>query len=950
MELFKTKQLSKCLIVINILVIGFLLSSLITFNVNAESENDLNYNFKRDVLFNQDNESYYQDFNTKEYVSYMPDGIYNATYTFTDIPDGTKDDDIDFVDQVVSDVNTTVQIVSEIDGHNKVLELFDNSSSDMCEVYNYFNFAQSSGIYEMWFYITDASYQGYSYLYDGNIPITDIFVSSNQLWYYDGDTYSIASISDNTWYHLKVDFDCSSNTYDIYLDEDLIQDNANFLNNADSVNKLRLRTDSTPLGYYFYVDAIGYDWQGYSTNYINDLDFTYGSHLSGTYPDSYYNDTDWFTVRSGAGGDSGDLWVEFLFDNETILDWFCISYYIELPLLTTGTLLLYINEEIYDSNGGVDMYISADILQIDYPVYSIILYCEHYQVYNVYVNFFSLKFRDLDDKYDVGDNLECNEIEDKRFLEPDKWEFSHDSLFDRLDDGQDNPNGWTDLEDGEDDVNCRMYDDYDGVVELYANSGDYIGLYKDDFTYTTDEIYTFSFGFEIKYIYSILNNDIYLKIYSSDATEIIRIRINNNGTDTYLKYWVSGYDYVLLTDGFIINTNYSIDLEINYDTDKCLLEYYTNGVYTDDFEFPLIASGKTGLKQVNFDACADTDYVQVYLDYIGIYVNDRPITTDFGSIGVHVCDHSYWYFTEYNLLAVDIIGEGISIYLDVAGYVISVPNFVHQLLVSSDDYTGLTRFNLYDYLYDDYWGYPYIWGGVLWFHFYNTFEFNEVNLEGVKLVEGENEYPLEFDSSGVDVNNSFFYVENDKLYFTITHDDEDLEYIKATFNVENIGGVNRSITYKSLLTGNALGYLKIYYDDDSYSSCSLRTYVHTPNIILPQEKTIDEFGVLITDEDKDVVQGTTTGYIEYITLIFIPDISISITVQTLIAIMIPIMIMLVPTLLFYMKFGKNAIIPSFLLMSFICFITDLIPIWLFFIIAIACGSFMLIRKTSTRGE
>jgi len=923
------KQLTKSLVLINIFVIGFLLSSLIVFNVNAESDNDLNYSFEKNDLY-QSTDPIYDSFNTREYITYLPDGLYNGTYTFTNIPDGTSGTDIDFVDEVISDINTTVQIVSEIDGHNKVLELFDNSSSDMCEAYNYFNFAQSSGIYEMWFYITDASYKGYSYLYDDTTPITDIFTHTNQLWYYDGDVHSIASISDNTWYHLKVDFDCSSNTYDIYLDEDLIQNNADFLYNADSINKLRLRTDSTSLGYYFYIDAIGYDWQGYSTNYINDLDFTSGYFEGGTYPDSYYNNSDYFRLRAS----SDILQVELLFDNETTLDWFCISYYMEL--MTGQSIAVYINQVLYDESDTGS--ISADMLYCDYAVYNITLYGEIIGAYSLYVNFFSLTFRDLDDKYDVGDNLECIQLEDRRFFEPDKWEFVYEGINDKFENGDDNPLGWTDLEDGEDDVNVRTT----GVVELYAGSSDEIGLQRLNMEYDSDEVYTFSFKFEIKYIYSILNNDVYIEIYSSDATEIVRIRINNNGTDTYLKYWVSGYDYVLLTDGFVIDTDYIITLAINYDTDKCLLEYYTDGVYTDDFEFPLTASGKTGLKQVNFDLCADTDYVQVYLDYVGIYVNNRSISTEYAYCRSRVSTDTNWPFSFMNLLKYNGLGN-ISIVMLVQNY---GGSFVELHGLTNVD--GWKHINLYSLMVGGFsYGTPPIY---LYFFFTGEFELHEIDIYGVMLKEGENEYYGICEYENVNQHSSYFYIEDNKLYFTITHDDEDLEYIDIQFNVNNVGGVNRSITYKSLLTGNALGYLKIYYDDDSYSSCSLRTYVHTSNIILPQEKTIDEFGVLITDEDNDAVQGTTTGYIEYITLVFIPDISISITTQLLIAIMVPIMIMLVPTLLFYMKFGKNAIIPSFLLMSFICFITNLIPVWLFFIIAIACGSYMLIRKTGKGGE
>ena len=1001
-----------------IILLSFIFVILSSINVNASSDSDINFTFENDVLFNQDNTEYYIDFNTREYEVYEHDGVFNATYSFPndiigEVPDGWDD---------YSGVGSTAIIIESLDGHEKVLELYDNSGATISHIRQTFVVGeQSSGIIEFW--LRGNSYSDTNYIIgDGGSDNSIHFYTGydSGFYCYDPGWTEFADFSINIWYHIKIEFDCSSD-WQIWVDG-VDKGSYGFEGTPIAMDLFETYSRDVHYTYKSYIDAFGlyqninytgvhFDtsgehdypqgitWDGDSFWIIDSthpFDKVHKYYSNGTYTGIYFNITDQDNSPNAITWDGISFWITGHENNNAYKYYSNGTYtgtYFYLGAQDTspegltwdGTSFWLVgndNDEVYKyySNGTYTGTHFDTGAQDTYPkgiiwdgysfwvagttnnkIYGYnnngifigvshttgisfqegITYDGNYIWITSYTDYEVYKYKIPNNTYLSGDNLYDTIYLDDSGVEPDRWEFSHKGLNDRLDTGDDNPNGWTDLEDGGDDVNCMMKDSFDGIVDLNADSGQDLGLYRDNFGYSEDIALNVSFGFEIKYIYSVLNNLIYLKIFSSDNTEIVRIRICNEGE---LRYWTTGTTYVLLDTGFVIDTNYSVNLNVNYDTDICTLRYSTNGVFTDTFEFPLTVVSKTGLKKVSFNVHADTDYIRVYLDYIGIYVNYRSITTDFGSIGLHVSDHSYWYFTEHNLLHINIIGDDIAVYLDIADYVYASPNFIPKEILAPNDYNGLTFLNLYDYLYDDYWGYDYIWGGVLWFHFNETFEFIEVNIEGVKLTNGTNDYPLEFDYSGVDVIENYFYVLNNKLYFTQTSDDNNLEFIQATFDIENVLTGNHSVSYTSILTGNAQGHFRVSYTDATSTLLPLRTYVAAPNIILPKEKEVNELIILISDNDNDDIEGTTTGYITSIKLVYLVDVSITIITIALLSIMIPLLILIIPTFLIYLRLGKAAIVPTFVLMAVICFITNLIPLWLFFIILISSTVFMVSEK------
>ena len=121
----------------------------------------------------------------------------------------------------------------------------------------------------------------------------------------------------------------------------------------------------------------------------------------------------------------------------------------------------------------------------------------------------------------------------------------------------------------------------------------------------------------------------------------------------------------------------------------------------------------------------------------------------------------------------------------------------------------------------------------------------------------------------------------------------------------------------------------------------------TTRAILPLNKTIDSFIVLISDNDQDIILGTTTGYVSQPILLNVLGISLPIITAGLIEMMIPLLMILIPTLLISKGFGdegKKLLIPLFLVFSLVTTATLIIPIWIFFIIAFGTALFLFRNK------
>ncbi len=202
-------------------------------------------------------------------------GHYPATYSFEDDPNGANPSGWDMTNEQGGDIS----VVNNLDTHNKLVKMYDTSYTYGINMMNYFS--RESGTVEWWFKKTSGSTACIFNFHSDSV--TDVRAinfkadaqNNGAFQTRDGGTWIYDySFSDNTWYRIRIDFECGSGTYmglapdtfDVYVNGDLIFDDVAFWFEADHIEKMVIGTNSFITGV-FYVDAIGYSWDNY---YIGD--------------------------------------------------------------------------------------------------------------------------------------------------------------------------------------------------------------------------------------------------------------------------------------------------------------------------------------------------------------------------------------------------------------------------------------------------------------------------------------------------------------------------------------------------------------------------------------------------------------------------------------------------------------------------------------------------------
>ena len=190
--------------------------------------------------------------------------------------------------------HTSISVVSDYTTHAKVLFLDDDSTSGCCDLHNYFT-GQSFGAIEFWFLMPDVScpfiFQcsddpktNYAFTLTVSYDVGGITEDFLGYWHPDGSWRDLVQLSDDTWYHLRVTFECggggydslSAYTYNIYLNG-MQYGPYNFYSNIPTIEWLRFNTYDFPRQpSEAYVDAIDYSWApGYYPN--RNMDHQNGS-------------------------------------------------------------------------------------------------------------------------------------------------------------------------------------------------------------------------------------------------------------------------------------------------------------------------------------------------------------------------------------------------------------------------------------------------------------------------------------------------------------------------------------------------------------------------------------------------------------------------------------------------------------------------------------------------
>ncbi len=218
------------------------------------------------------------------------DKHYEATFSFENDTNGQ--DPSGFID--TSEGACDVSIYGELNGHKKIARLHDIDGY-VARMEN--SITQISGVIEFWIYTDDISRVSAISIQDGGFSDEIWFgFKDGEFQYYNGSYQSIYSASSNKWYHIKIEFDVTSDWH-LWINGESMDNNTgySFRGVPTLMDKVIFVTDGSVSNYNLYVDAIGYSW---------DSEYKIGDNVNAH--ESY----DAFTVQEGADHHQKILQIE----------------------------------------------------------------------------------------------------------------------------------------------------------------------------------------------------------------------------------------------------------------------------------------------------------------------------------------------------------------------------------------------------------------------------------------------------------------------------------------------------------------------------------------------------------------------------------------------------------------------------------------------------------------
>jgi len=179
-----------------------------------------------------------------------PPLLYNATYSFTS--------DADYADPTgwtdYSGAGTDAFVIPTLDGHDKVLEVSDQSTSTGAASAS----APATGSVEFWMQTNATGSDGFTCALAQGAGTWRSFparLASERLYcYYGGTGYvAVANVPRATWVHLRVVY--NSTHYSTYMNGQMVA-SAYPHYASGTISDVHFRTDSTPTGYSGWVDAV----------------------------------------------------------------------------------------------------------------------------------------------------------------------------------------------------------------------------------------------------------------------------------------------------------------------------------------------------------------------------------------------------------------------------------------------------------------------------------------------------------------------------------------------------------------------------------------------------------------------------------------------------------------------------------------------------------------------
>lgn len=981
---FDVKIFIKAFRIILFISIILILATLIPSLFVKGNTEDINYIFEDNILYNNDNITLSDSFNTRNRT--IPTGLYEATYSFTDDDNGSIPDNF-----IVFETGGSVRVLSNYSGHDKVVKMIDNNILESIYLYNY-NLSEVSGTCEFWCRFDQTDLNSYFYVMDGipNIGVTINFKDDGDIAYYDSSWHVVATYSANIWYHIRIDFESSTGSYlglaknywNFYINGELIgtYEDAGTPTLYDTV---LFRTHTTTTGN-IYIDSLGYSWEstydfdddivgeeplgwvsnngvGCTTLIKDSLDgFNNVLELSDTSSNAIAKISkffegelnqiiDLYVAKSYLGLYSSFYFklksaqhdiISIIFTENDIIwqggvvkyDALVVNIFIHIKLVldsTQGRWDCYIDDileledatYIYNTGNPIDNFYFSTAISAD--------------TYSCYIDNIGLS---AEPGYETYNNVipqfnSTNDIE----VAKDEFAFDSNGIQEEIRTLNDEEliNGW---EAGVPLSNLYVIESsksYDREIKLYSYSVHSPSLEK-VFDLTTDGI----FNLTMVMTYLNMENDgssLYFGIWASDITYFSLIRLYYTGGIIYLQSMNKdgGGSYTNLLE---LNLNNYLIREFNFlvsENGIVKFRYKDSSGINNVYCFSKIDGATNIYHKVHLSsAMNDADGTQEFhIDSLDISINGTTLNyvNDYSFYNYNL-SLSNWNSKEHNLFTIN--GNG---YFSFGVY--NQENF--ESIRGFYNYSGVNKiFNTYNSTFS-------LNSPFITFITNGSILISEIKITGVKLNQGGYGYFLDFNYGNINIDESYFYVNGDKLYYTLTTDDNELEYIQAVLDVNDQDTANYTLNWGGIKNFASLySEFRLNYYDGNFNPYVLKTSYQAQNIIIPQDKIIIDFTLLITDNDENI-NGTISGYINSFSLYYSSTIFFDVILTDYLNIIAPVALISVITITIWQltkkKSGTMLIIPSIAFMSLMSFICGFIELWLLFTLLL-CSGIMLYGK------
>ncbi|MHA1275030.1 MAG: SBBP repeat-containing protein, partial [Promethearchaeota archaeon] len=167
-------------------------------------------------------------------------------------------------------------VFPEYEGHKKVLKIV-HKTNRYGELYHTVGSKQMSGTIEFWMLNTVEDKYASVTLYDkdeSNLLLQVAFYRDSYITYRSGKSWENATkYSSNTWYHVKIQFNCYTNRYTLKINDNLIASDISFYedNAGKGFQRIILYADFFASDFDAYFDAFGFSWDAPNYNIGDNL-------------------------------------------------------------------------------------------------------------------------------------------------------------------------------------------------------------------------------------------------------------------------------------------------------------------------------------------------------------------------------------------------------------------------------------------------------------------------------------------------------------------------------------------------------------------------------------------------------------------------------------------------------------------------------------------------------